>query len=131
MSLTLLENEINSRIPEKRYGHLTWEWAEGIRSYLHPLLIAGVYRALLWLQLDTVQWLVLVPRVLQAVLSAVADYRFVAWSNHSKWSVFMVATAWFWFYTGSRTLSNTVEASLTTIALSFYPWKSGEWWKMY
>ncbi len=24
-----------------RYGHLTWEWGAGIRSYLHPLLFAA------------------------------------------------------------------------------------------
>lgn len=26
------------------YGHLTWEWAAGIRSYVHPLLFAALYR---------------------------------------------------------------------------------------
>jgi phosphatidylinositol glycan class B len=31
-------------------------------------------------------------------------------------------TSWFWFYTASRTLINTLEAILTMIALSFYPW---------
>lgn len=106
------------------YGHLTWEWTHGIRSYLHPVLIAGVYKALAFFQLDNVELLVLVPRVLQALLSATADYRFYRWSNNSKWSLFLISAAWFWFYTGSRTLSNTVEASLTTIALSVYPWRT-------
>lgn len=40
------------------YGYLTWEWAEGIRSYLHPLLIAGLYEVLRLLGLDNVSLLV-------------------------------------------------------------------------
>lgn len=59
--------------------------------------------------------------MLQALISAVADYRFYKWNNNTKWSAFVIGTSWFWFYTGSRTLSNTLEASLTTIALSYYP----------
>ena len=38
-----------------RYGHLTWEWEKGIRSYLHPMLFAVLYRVLAFLGLDT-QW---------------------------------------------------------------------------
>lgn len=90
------------------------------------MVISWVYTALQWANLDTVQLLVLVPRILQALLSAYSDYRFYVWSNRSKWSAFMIASAWFWFYTGSRTLSNTLEASLTTIALSYYPWRTGK-----
>jgi GPI mannosyltransferase 3 len=65
---------------------------------------------------------ILAPRVLQALLSAYADYRFYRWCNRKKWSLFIIVTSWFWFYTGSRTLINTLEASLTTIALSYFPW---------
>lgn len=78
------------------------------------------------MKLDCVELLVLLPRVLQALLSAYSDYRFYLWSNKSKWSVFMIATSWFWFYTASRTLSNTLEASLTVIALSYFPWSGSE-----
>lgn len=41
-----------------RYGYLTWEWVQGIRSYVYPILIAGVYKLLALLNLDTVQLLV-------------------------------------------------------------------------
>jgi phosphatidylinositol glycan class B len=34
------------------YGHLTWEWHQGIRSYVHPLLFAGGYSLLKTLGLD-------------------------------------------------------------------------------
>lgn len=130
------------------YGHLTWEWTKGIRSYLLPMIIAGVYKVLEILKLDEVQLLVckrkrtlikfndfltkrpfllfqvLVPRILQAILTAFSDYRFHKWCGSTKWSVFVMATSWFVFYTGSRTLSNTIEMSLTTIALSYFPWET-------
>ncbi|KAF3961618.1 hypothetical protein CMV_013780 [Castanea mollissima] len=35
------------------YGHLTWEWKKGIRSYLHPVLFAVLYKVLSLLGLDT------------------------------------------------------------------------------
>lgn len=35
------------------YGHLTWEWKKGIRSYLHPMLFALLYKVLAFLRLDT------------------------------------------------------------------------------
>lgn len=103
------------------YGHMTWEWSKGIRSYIHPLSIAALYRAMAYFGLDQVEYLVLAPRILQAILSAVSDYCFYRWSKNSKWSIFLIATSWFWFYTATRTLLNTVETCLTTIALSLYP----------
>ncbi|XP_058451373.1 GPI mannosyltransferase 3 [Malaya genurostris] len=108
------------------YGHLTWEWTKGIRSYVYPALIAGIYKFLALIKLDCVELLVLLPRILQACLSAYSDYRFYVWSNRSKWSAFVLATSWFWFYTASRTLANTLETSLTVIALSYFPWASAE-----
>nr|CAB3445279.1 unnamed protein product [Digitaria exilis] len=35
------------------YGHLTWEWKRGLRSYLHPLIFAALYKILALLHLDT------------------------------------------------------------------------------
>ncbi|XP_061399484.1 GPI mannosyltransferase 3 [Musca vetustissima] len=104
------------------YGYLTWEWVQGIRSYIYPVVIAGIYKILALLSLDTVKWLVVLPRLLQATLSAYSDYRFFIWTGKKKWGLFLIAVSWFWFYTGSRTLSNTLETSLTTIALSYFPW---------
>lgn len=103
------------------YGHLTWEWSKGVRSYIHPLIIATVYRALIWMDLDHVNYLILAPRLLQALFSAISDYCFYRWTNKSKWSVFVIAISWFWFYTASRTLINTIETNLTIIALNLYP----------
>lgn len=105
------------------YGYLTWEWVQGIRSYIYPLIFAGVYKVLALCNLDHVNYLVLLPRILQAILSAFSDYRFFVWSGRRKWALFLITIPWFWFYTGSRTLTNTLEASLTTIALSYFPWQ--------
>lgn len=40
------------------YGHLTWEWALGIRSYFHPLVIAFFYKALQLISFDCAELLV-------------------------------------------------------------------------
>lgn len=110
------------------YGHLTWEWTKGIRSYFYPTLFAAIYKVLDVLKIDSRIFLILLPRIFQALIASYADYRFYVWCNRKKWSIFIIVTSWFWFYTGSRTFINSFEASLTTIALSFFPWSeySGE-----
>ncbi|KAF5298601.1 hypothetical protein FQR65_LT09696 [Abscondita terminalis] len=104
------------------YGYLTWEWMLGIRSYIHPLAIAFVYKILQICEMDHVYVMVYLPRILQALLSAYADYCFYNWCGKSKWAVFNIATAWFWYYVCSRTLINTTETALTMIALTYFPW---------
>ncbi|CAG9863628.1 unnamed protein product [Phyllotreta striolata] len=105
-----------------KYGYLTWEWSKGIRSYIPPLIIAGLYKFLQVVGLDSPQALIYSPRVLQAILSAYSDLCFYKWSGTKKWAVFSIATSWYWFYTGSRTIINTFECALTTIGLSKFPW---------
>lgn len=34
------------------YGTLTWEWQQGIRSYLYPSVVAGLYTVLKYTGLD-------------------------------------------------------------------------------
>ncbi|RZB38920.1 Glyco transf 22 domain containing protein [Asbolus verrucosus] len=104
------------------YGYLTWEWKAGIRSYIYPLIFSGFYTILKLVGLDDPTLLIYGPRILQAVLSAYADLCFYHWSGTRKWAVFSIATSWFWFYTGSRTLINSFENALSTIALSQFPW---------
>lgn len=36
-----------------KYGFLTWEWKEGLRSYFHPLIFAILYKVLYILNLDS------------------------------------------------------------------------------
>lgn len=104
------------------YGHLTWEWHQGIRSYGYPLIFAVLFKLLKIFSLDSPQAVIFGPRIAQATLSAYSDLCFYKWSGSNKWAIFTVCSAWFWYYTCSRTLINTFEASLTTIALSQFPW---------
>jgi phosphatidylinositol glycan class B len=41
------------------YDHLTWEWKRGLRSYLHPLVFAALYKILALLHLDTPWFMVI------------------------------------------------------------------------
>lgn len=55
-------------------GYLTWEWKSGIRSYLHPLLFVPPLHLLKITGMDSHVFLVvLLPRVTQAVVSAIGD----------------------------------------------------------
>lgn len=105
-----------------RYGYMTWEWTNGIRNYIHPVLISGLYKVMQLLNVNCSCLYALVPRLAQALLTAFSDYRLHSMSGKTKWSFFIILVSHFWFYTGSRTLINTFEATLTTIALSYYPW---------
>lgn len=103
------------------YGYLTWPWSEGIYSSVHPLSIAALYKALAWVGLDRVDYLVMVPRFFQALLTTYSDYCFYRWSNNNQWSLLLILTSWFWFLLATLTIICTVEICLTTIALRFYP----------
>lgn len=57
----------------RRYGHLTWEWAAGLRSYVHPLLFATVYSLLKALRMDSAWAVTRAPLLLQAWCAAATD----------------------------------------------------------
>ncbi|PNF41152.1 hypothetical protein B7P43_G03864 [Cryptotermes secundus] len=100
------------------YGHLTWEWAQGIRSYIYPAFLATIFIVLKYFHLDTVTAVVYGPRILQASLSAIGDYCFLRWyrsqnSGRGSWASFALITNWFWLYCGSRTASRSVLRIVT------------------
>ncbi|XP_001600895.2 GPI mannosyltransferase 3 isoform X1 [Nasonia vitripennis] len=103
------------------YGYLTWEWINGIRSYMYPFLISLLFSLLKFLSLDTPTLLIVLPRIFQALLTAYADYRFYVWTG-SKTALFLLCINWYWYYCATRTLINTFETCLTIIALSEFPW---------
>lgn len=41
------------------YGYLTWEWSQGIRSYLYPLIISVFYKIAQLLGIDYAEVLVI------------------------------------------------------------------------
>ncbi|XP_074264446.1 mannosyltransferase APTG1 isoform X1 [Silene latifolia] len=109
------------------YGHLTWEWEKGIRSYLHPLLFAILYKVLAFLHLDTPLFMMKAPRLLQAFFAAICDlylYRYsdIIFGNQvAQWTIFSQFINWFVFFCCTRTLSNSLETVLTVISLYYWP----------
>ena len=110
------------------YGYLTWEWLEGIRGYFHPLLFACLYRLLAWLHLDYPWSIVVGPRILQACATAWSDYRLFWLASRyftldtAPWVLICQLCTWTSIYCLTRTLSNSLETALCTIALSYWPW---------
>lgn len=106
------------------YGYLTWEWKYGIRSYLHPLLFTPCfYLARLIEPYISYDIITLLPRVLQAVITAVSECCFYEFVNtvYSRriavWTATSLCVSWFWWYCCSRTLINTLEANLFCFSL--------------
>ncbi|XP_027266974.1 GPI mannosyltransferase 3 isoform X2 [Cricetulus griseus] len=110
-----------------RYGYLTWEWTERLRGYTYPLIFASIYKILHLLGKDSVQLLIWIPRLAQALLSAVADVRLYSLMKQvgnqqvARWVFFCQLCSWFTWYCCTRTLTNTMETALTAIALFYYP----------
>ncbi|XP_047321722.1 mannosyltransferase APTG1 [Impatiens glandulifera] len=109
------------------YGHLTWEWGEGIRSFLHPMVFAVLYKVLALLQLDTPLFIRKAPRILQALFSAIGDlylYKLAQLlfdTNVANLALFSQLTNWFMFFCFNRTLSNSLETVLTIVGIYYWP----------
>ena len=109
-------------------GHLTWEWTteNPIRSYLHPLMFAVVFKVLKILSIDSTELVVLMPRVLQGMISAYSDLYILKFfllyfgSKGRKWFLLAYIMNSSLLYYMSRTLVNSLEAALGNIALYFY-----------
>ncbi|GMI89136.1 abnormal pollen tube guidance 1 [Hibiscus trionum] len=109
------------------YGHLTWEWEEGIRSYLHPMVFALFYKLLALLGLDIPWVMIKGPRLLQSIFSAAGDLYLYKLSLAlfgdcvAKWALFSQLTNWFMFFCFNRTFSNSLETVLTLVSLYYWP----------
>ncbi|KAF7323124.1 Mannosyltransferase [Mycena chlorophos] len=120
------------------YGHLTWEWRSPrpIRSILYPALNVPVYWLLKATSLDKSpvlgDWLVInLPRLVHGALAALTDIflcslvRKTIGERYVSTTLLVSLTSLFHALSLSRSLSNSLETSLTTIALSYYPWLVG------
>nr|XP_057945335.1 GPI mannosyltransferase 3 [Doryrhamphus excisus] len=109
------------------YGYLTWEWKAGIRGFTYPLFFAVIYKLLHLLNCDSVYILIWLPRVSQALLAACADVKFfflirtLENGQVAKWTFFCHLCSWFTWFCCTRTLSNSMEATITCLALSYFP----------
>uniref|UniRef100_K7MK99 Mannosyltransferase n=2 Tax=Glycine subgen. Soja TaxID=1462606 RepID=K7MK99_SOYBN len=88
------------------YGHLTWEWKQGIPSYLHPFIFVPLYSLLALLHLDTPWLMMRAPRLLQSVFSAVGDLY-----------LYKLSAVLF----GYSVAKWTLETVLTLVSLYFWP----------
>ncbi|KAM4068111.1 alg9-like mannosyltransferase family protein [Hirsutella rhossiliensis] len=122
--------------PQSR-AWLTWEWHRQLRSSLHPALFSLAY-----LLADNLSsWLpaghalrtaviMAAPKALQALIAALGDWYtwrlavdiYGADTNYSFFVLFLqLLSPWQW-YVSTRTFSNSLETTLTAMALYYWPW---------
>ncbi|RMZ94292.1 GPI mannosyltransferase 3 isoform X1, partial [Brachionus plicatilis] len=106
------------------YGYLTWEWKEGIRSYIYPLFIAVFYKLSQFCYLDNTKLLVYISPVIHSVLTAVGDFYFIIYAKKSfgqkiaYLSCLCRLLSWYSIYTSSRSLANNLEELFTIFSLN-------------
>ncbi|KAM9366078.1 GPI mannosyltransferase 3 [Symphorus nematophorus] len=109
------------------YGYLTWEWKAGIRGFSYPLFFAFIYKTLHFINYDSVYLLIWLPRILQSLLAAFADVKFFFFIRTlesldvATWTFFCHLCSWFSWYCCTRTLTNSMETTLTSLALFYFP----------
>ncbi|KAG1826924.1 glycosyltransferase family 22 protein [Suillus subaureus] len=114
------------------YGHLTWEWVSPapLRSIIYPALNIPPFWLIKTLGLDEryPELLIVGPRIIHGLLAAITDIgvrevtRQVLNDAFVPTAYFVSLTSLFHSLSLSRSMSNSLETSLTTIALSYYPW---------
>ncbi|KAK9042840.1 hypothetical protein V6N11_071195 [Hibiscus sabdariffa] len=106
-----------------RYGHLTWEWEEGIRSYLHPMVFALFYKRLALSGL-AIPWVLIKA---QSIFSAFGDLYLYKLSlvlfgdGVAKWALSSQLANWFMFFCFNHTFPNSLETVLTLVSLYWWP----------
>ncbi|XP_075905542.1 GPI alpha-1,2-mannosyltransferase 3 [Nelusetta ayraudi] len=109
------------------YGYLTWEWKAGLRGYTYPLLFAVIFKTLHLINCDSVHLLIWLPRIFQSLLAAFADVKFFSFvrslegRDTATWTFFCHLCSWFSWYCCTRTLTNSMETTLTCLALIYFP----------
>ncbi|ODQ64611.1 hypothetical protein NADFUDRAFT_42918 [Nadsonia fulvescens var. elongata DSM 6958] len=108
------------------YGYLTWEWVLGLRSIVHPLIFAGVYRAAEWFQTSP-GMMILAPKIFQGIMAAMGDFYLyklgysMGGNRLARISLLLNLFSAFNWYCMTRTFSNSLEMILTTTALAYWP----------
>ncbi|ORY05367.1 hypothetical protein K493DRAFT_275165 [Basidiobolus meristosporus CBS 931.73] len=103
-----------------------WQTLE-IRSFTHPLIFALSYEALKLWGLDNAKWLVLVPYIIQSFFAALLDLFTYKTASRifgpttGRYTLFCSVISWFNFFCSTRLLANSLETSLTAMALYYWP----------
>jgi len=114
------------------YGYLTWEWKERIRSFSYPLLFTLPYMILKRFNLDNTDLLIYFPRLVHVFIAAICDlytYKLTKkyfGRNAAKWALFCSMLSWSNWNILVRTVSNSIETSLTVMALYYWPLKKAK-----
>ncbi len=117
------------------YGYLTWEWRTGLRSFIHPLLFSILFQIGEFIGIGDLG-VSMLPKVFQAVVAAIGEYftyRFIyqVTKNETiaRWGLLISITSAFNWYIITRTFSNSLELTLTSIALAFWNWEKVVDWR--
>ncbi|KAG1903746.1 glycosyltransferase family 22 protein, partial [Suillus fuscotomentosus] len=118
------------------YGHLTWEWVSPVplRSIIYPALNMPPFWIIKTLGLDAryPELLITGPRIVHGLLAAITDIwiceitRQILNDAFVPTAYFVSLTSLFHSLSLSRSMSNSLETSLTTAALSYYPWNNAQ-----
>jgi phosphatidylinositol glycan class B len=111
------------------------EWRHDLRSIAHPMIFAGLYKAVSYVcdafrisPEKQAEALAAAPRILQALFAAMGDWATarlagVLWGSDVGWISLWISlgSAWQWFC-GTRTFANSLETAVMALALSIWPW---------
>ncbi|KRX92200.1 GPI mannosyltransferase 3 [Trichinella pseudospiralis] len=109
------------------YGYLTWEWANGLRTYFYPCIFAFLYSLVAFAGLDNTIFFIYSPKLLTFLLSCFADWRLFKFvqllygDRVASSTLLLYWCNWFQFYCVPRTLLNSAELALVIIGLSYLP----------
>ncbi|GMG10510.1 hypothetical protein B5S30_g2229 [[Candida] boidinii] len=113
-------------------GYLTWEWKQGLRSFLHPLFFSIPYKLCSIYNLDYFYILIL-PKVLQSFFCSIGEfylykltYKVTQNELISKLTLISSLISAFNWFCYTRTFSNSLEMVLTIISLYYLPLNKDE-----
>ncbi|KAH7107666.1 Alg9-like mannosyltransferase family-domain-containing protein [Auriculariales sp. MPI-PUGE-AT-0066] len=110
------------------YGHFTWEWLAQvpIRSVAFPLLYSPAFYIVKWFHLDDTPFLIILPKIIAGLLAALADVAVydlavIVWGRrYANTALFLSWSSFFNALALTRTLSNSVETTITAVALKYW-----------
>lgn len=113
-------------------GYLTWEWKQGLRSFLHPLLFSIPYKLCSYYNLNY-YYILILPKLLQCVFCSIGEfylykltYKLTQNELISKLTLVLSLISAFNWFCYTRTFSNSLEMVLTIISLYYLPLNKDE-----
>ncbi|EGR31251.1 plasmid maintenance protein, putative, partial [Ichthyophthirius multifiliis] len=110
------------------YGYLSWEWKvqDPIRTPLHMLIFAFLYKFLKITGLDYPLLIVYLPRLLSAFIASLHDFYLLKLAQIHFGKIYVVPvmifnfTNWFSLFAYPRLIINSLESTLFIISLYYY-----------